>query len=258
MPDVPTFAERSGICRGAGSSLLETSRFLEAECDLAQAYRVAADALDGEPLTLDEITLLSNDILPGWHEDWVLRAHEAFHLLRVQALEAACRTMAASGSLSTGDAGGAAAIAAEPLREFAAEALINAHLAQRNRYEAMQCFRSLARRLQYELGVAPDPSLTERMVGIAPNQPDPLLSASTATGRLASGNERMWTRPRRHRHARATKKRRQPDIHLTLSARRHVKGATFPDADPTPARTTSERRLWSNVAELESWQRAVR
>jgi DNA-binding SARP family transcriptional activator len=139
---------------------------LEAESDLAHAHRVAACALDGKPLTLDEITLLSNDILPGWHEEWVLPAHEAFHLLRVQALEAACRTMAASGNYALATQAGVAAIAAEPLRESAAEALIMAHLAQRNRYEAAQCFRTLTRRLQDELGVSPDPSLKKRLVGI--------------------------------------------------------------------------------------------
>jgi DNA-binding SARP family transcriptional activator len=139
---------------------------LEAQSDLAQAHRVAARALNGESLTLDEITLLSNDILPGWHEEWVLPAHDAFRLLRVQALEAACRTMAASDSHALATQAGAAAIAAEPLRESAAEALINAHLAQRNRYEAAQCFRTLAQRLHDELGVSPDSSLTKRLVDI--------------------------------------------------------------------------------------------
>jgi DNA-binding SARP family transcriptional activator len=139
---------------------------LKAESDLAQAHRVAARALIGEPLTLDEITLLSNDILPGWHEEWVLPAQDAFRLLRVQALEAACRTMAAAGSHALATQAGAAAIAAEPLRESAAEALIEAHLAQRNRYEAAQCFRTLAKRLHDELGVLPDPSLAKRFVGI--------------------------------------------------------------------------------------------
>lgn len=171
-PDVPDDVGRANLRRAlwhlprgwvnaVGDELL-----LEAESDLAQAHRVAARALDGEPLTLDEITLLSNDILPGWHEEWVLPAHEAFRLLRVQALEAACRTMARSGSYALATQAGAAAIAAEPLRESAAEALIIAHLAQRNRYEAAQCFRTLAKRLNDELGVAPDSSLTDRLVEI--------------------------------------------------------------------------------------------
>ena len=118
---------------------------------------------------MDEIALLSNDILPGWHEEWVLPAHEAFRLLRVQALEVACRTMAASGSHTLAIQAGAAAMAAEPLCEFAAEALINAYLAQRNRYQAVQVFRLFAKRLYDELGVAPDPSLAKRVGGIGLN-----------------------------------------------------------------------------------------
>ena len=77
----------------------------------------------------------------------VLAAHEAFRMLRVQALEAACRTMAAAGHYALATQAGIAALSAEPLRESAAEALIEAHLAQRNRYDAMQCYKALARRL---------------------------------------------------------------------------------------------------------------
>lgn len=139
---------------------------LQAESDLAQAHRAAAAALNGEPLTLDEINRLSNDILPGWHEEWVLPAQDAFRLLRVQALETACRTMARTGNHALATQAGAAAVVAEPLRESAAEALIDAHLAQRNRYEAALCFRSLSRRLHDELGVSPDPTLTKRLVSI--------------------------------------------------------------------------------------------
>jgi DNA-binding SARP family transcriptional activator len=150
-----------GWVRADGDELV-----LVAESDLATARRVAARALDGGALSLAEISLLSSDILPGWHEEWVLAAQDAFRLLRVQALEAACRTMAASGHHALATQAGLAALAAEPLRESAAEALIEAHLAQRNRYQAAQCFRSLAQRLHDELGVAPDPALAARLLAI--------------------------------------------------------------------------------------------
>lgn len=171
-PDLPDDVGRANLRRALWHlprgwvSAVGHELVLEAETDISKAHHVAARALSGEPLTLDEITLLSNDILPGWHEEWVLPAQEAFHLLRVQALEAACRTMAASGSHALATQAGAAALAAEPLRESAAEALIDAHLAQRNRHEAAQCFRTLTQRLRDELGVSPDPSLTERLVQI--------------------------------------------------------------------------------------------
>jgi DNA-binding SARP family transcriptional activator len=139
---------------------------LNAECDLEEAHRIAASALTGEPLSLEEIALLSSDILPGWHEEWVLPEQDAFHMLRVQALEAACRTMVSAGRYDLATQAGAAAVAAEPLRESAAEALIDAHLAQRNRFQAVQCFRMLEQRLDEELGVEPDPALTERVAGL--------------------------------------------------------------------------------------------
>ena len=52
---------------------------------------------------------------------------DAFRLLRVQALEAACRTMAASGNYALATQAGAAAIAAEPLRNPLPKHCITAH-----------------------------------------------------------------------------------------------------------------------------------
>ena len=171
-PDLPDEVARANLRRALWQvprgwiTPISDEIALEAESDLSHAHQVAAAALDGEPLTLEEINLLSNDILPGWHEEWVLPAHDSFRLLRVQALEAACRTMARKGSNALATQAGAAAVMAEPLRESAVEALIDAHLAQRNRYEAAQCFRLLARRQHDELGVAPDPALTKRLISI--------------------------------------------------------------------------------------------
>lgn len=177
---------------------------VDAECDLKHAHRVAASALNGEPLTLAEINLLSNDILPGWQEDWVLAAHESFRTLRVQALEAACRTMAGSGCYALATQAGLAAVAAEPLRESAAEALINAHLAQRNRYEAAQCFQTLAQRLHDELGVLPDLSLTRRLVGLG------LAGPLTPLPRRATVPAPLTRRPSK-RDGTATELSRQSD-----------------------------------------------
>lgn len=135
---------------------------LDAVVDYDEARKTACNAIQGGTLSLDEINLLSQDILPGWHEEWIIPRQDAFRLLRVQALETACVTMTAKGHLALATQAGAAALAAEPLRESAAEALINAHLAQRNRNAAATCFRDFAARLKEELGVAPDPILSQR------------------------------------------------------------------------------------------------
>jgi DNA-binding SARP family transcriptional activator len=174
-PDYPDDLARANLRRALWNTpqgWIDTpgdTLILEAQTDLVPAEAAAARALAGDGLTLDDIKLLSSDILPGWHEEWLQSAQESFRLLRVQALEAACRTMTASGHLALATQAGAAAVAAEPLRESAAEALIDAHLAQRNRHDAVRCFRSLARRLEVELGVAPDPSLAERLARAAPS-----------------------------------------------------------------------------------------
>lgn len=166
-PDTPEETGRANLRRAlwnAPSDWIETrgdELALNAHTDLAVAEASAARAISGAELDFDEIRL-SDDILPGWHEEWVLPMQDRFRGLRVQALEAACRTMTAQGKLPLAIQAGGAALAAEPLRESAAEALIEAHLAQHNRYEALRCFRSLERRLAHELGVAPDPALAAR------------------------------------------------------------------------------------------------
>lgn len=137
--------------------------FLQADCDLPNARRAASRAISGELLEFDEIDLLTADILPGWHEEWVVPAQEEFHLIRVQALEAACRSLTRDEQYALAIRAGAAAVAAEPLRESAAEALIDAHLEQGNRFEAVQCFRALASQLREELGIDPNVALTERV-----------------------------------------------------------------------------------------------
>jgi DNA-binding SARP family transcriptional activator len=139
---------------------------LDAAVDLVDARLAAARSIAGGELAMAEIELLSEDLLPGWHEEWVTGAQDTFRLLRVQALEAACRSMAATGQHALATQAGFAALRAEPLRESAAEALICAHLIQGNRYEAARCFRAFARLLDEELGVLPNPALTDRLQGV--------------------------------------------------------------------------------------------
>ena len=136
---------------------------LLAECDLPCARQTVSRAIAGELLEFDDIDLLASDILPGWHEEWVIAAQEEFHLLRVQALECACRSLAHDDQYALAVRAGAAAVAAEPLRESAAEALIDAHLGQGNRLAALQCFGVLANLLHEELGIEPDGALAKRI-----------------------------------------------------------------------------------------------
>lgn len=179
---------------------------LQAEVDLPRVRLAAAKSLEGHELTLEEIVTLSEDVLPGWHEEWVTGTQDAFRLLRVQALEAACRSMTASGHHDLAAQAGLAALAAEPLRESAADALIGAHLMQGNRYEALRCYQDFAQHLRHELGVRPNPSLTERFDAMACSKQagqngaeDPLAQTTEIAATSVAGQQEIPADPRMHR-----------------------------------------------------------
>lgn len=137
-----------------------------ATVDVMAARRAAEQALRGERLARESVVLLTADILPGWNDEWLIPFQEEFHDLRVRALEIACRTLVERGDLPLATQAGTAAVAAEPLRESAVEAVVISHLAEGNRYEAVRCYRSLARLLRTELGVDPNDGLTERLAHV--------------------------------------------------------------------------------------------
>ncbi|MEY9776342.1 DNA-binding SARP family transcriptional activator [Arthrobacter sp. MW3 TE3886] len=185
-PDVPESHSRANLRRATWQSPSEwiatdgDTLQLLADVDLPAARATATRAIGGGVLSLDDITRLSHDLLPGWNEEWVIAHQDAFRLLRVQALEAACRTMAARGLFALATQAGTAALAAEPLRESAAAALIYAHLSEGNRYAAACRFRDFSRTLHDELGVHPDPTLTAAVAaavgGISDEAPLPPTS----------------------------------------------------------------------------------
>ena len=136
---------------------------LNADVDFPRARRIAAGALAGEPLNLDHIRVLSEDLLPGWHEEWATVEQDSFRMLRLQALEAACRSMTGAGDYALATQAGLAALSAEPLCESAADALIGAYLGQGNRYAAARLFREFCGQLARELGVAPNAGMVQRL-----------------------------------------------------------------------------------------------
>jgi DNA-binding SARP family transcriptional activator len=179
---------------------------LAATVDLPAARAVALRALGGGALEFDEIALLSNDILPGWYDEWVRPAQDSFRLLRVQAMEAACRTMTEAGKFALATQAGTAALSADPLRESAAAALIEAHLREGNRYAAACLFADFARNLRAELGVPPDPTLAAALAAAGAVHPagDPdeparsgsVLAASRPVRLVLGGDDRLGRRSR--------------------------------------------------------------
>ncbi len=139
---------------------------LEAETDYGEARQVAGRALRGASLDAVELDLLTHDLLPGWYDDWLHPEQDGFHLERIQSLEAACRHSAALNQYTLATRAGLAAVCAEPLRQSAVIALIEAHVAEGNRYEAVRRYQQYCVLLRAELGLEPSAELTALVSGM--------------------------------------------------------------------------------------------
>jgi DNA-binding SARP family transcriptional activator len=125
------------------------------------AYRML-DSSDGceDILNVETLSVLSSDLLPDWYgDDWVVVHRERYHHLRLHALEAMCERLTATQRYGEAVEAGLAAVRAEPLRESAHQALVKAHLAEGNRYEATRQYQSCRRLLKNELGLEPSPRM---------------------------------------------------------------------------------------------------
>jgi len=116
-----------------------------------------------------QLPLLGDDLLPDWHEDWVLIERERFRQLRLHALERISESLTDAGLYSQALQAGLAAVAAEPLRESSHRQLVRTHIREGNISEALREYQAYARMLAEELGVAPTAAMNELIRGAVPN-----------------------------------------------------------------------------------------
>jgi DNA-binding SARP family transcriptional activator len=141
------------------------------EVDVRDAQALAHRLLDETvPAEADDVSrraiaLLSSDLLPGWHDEWVTPDAEGWRQLRLHALEAITARLAAQNRFGDAMTAAMAAIKAEPLRESAHAALIRVHLAESNQSEALRQYERYQQLLRAELGIEPTSRLRE-LVGI--------------------------------------------------------------------------------------------
>lgn len=130
---------------------------------LAQAKRMISPAqnLSVGAVDIDE---LSGELLPDWDEEWLRDEREQFRQLRMHALEMMCRSLASRGRHAEAIYAGHAAVAADPLRESAQRALIDAHLAEGNASEARRQFELYRKLLWDHLRMSPSPLMTKLLV----------------------------------------------------------------------------------------------
>lgn len=139
----------------------------EVEVDVRDALALAQRLLDevapapSDDVGADAIELLSNDLLPGWLDEWVVPEAEEWRQLRLHALEALVDRLIAASRFSDAAGAAMAAIKAEPLRESAHAALIRVHLAESNQSEALRQFERYRLLLRSELGIEPTARISE-------------------------------------------------------------------------------------------------
>ena len=89
------------------------------------------------------------DLLPGVYEDWAIVERERIRQRMLHALEMLSHRLVSVGRYADAIEAALTAVSADPLRESAQRALIEAHAAEDNWGEArrsFECFRTLIRR----------------------------------------------------------------------------------------------------------------
>jgi DNA-binding SARP family transcriptional activator len=149
------------------ASAQEMALATDIHVDIHDAIGRAHQLLDKASVCEDILTRqtrddLSSDLLPEWSDnEWMLLEREQYHQLRLYALEAMARRLTTAGRHGEAVAAGLAAVQAEPLRESAHRALIDAHLAAGNRAEAQHQYDQCRRILLDELGLEPPDTLRD-------------------------------------------------------------------------------------------------
>jgi DNA-binding SARP family transcriptional activator len=112
-----------------------------------------------EPETIDLLTVdpqaLSGELLPDLWDSWLVVERERVRQVSLHALEALCRRCLDGGHPAQAVLAGTAAVESEPLRESANRLLVEAHLAEGNRSEAIRQWQRYACLLHDELDLEP-------------------------------------------------------------------------------------------------------
>jgi len=125
----------------------------------AWAARLIAGSASGEDLGVMPWGINALDLLPGWYDDWALLERERVRQRLLHALEALSRQLVRLQRYAEAVEVAMMAVSAEPLRESAQRALIEAHLAEGNWVESRRSFEAYSDLLDRELDAQPNPEL---------------------------------------------------------------------------------------------------
>ncbi len=107
--------------------------------------------------------MFSSPLLEDWYDPWLDDHRERWRLTRLCALEGIALQASEQGRYELAVEAAFAAIRAEPLRETAHAAMIEAHLAVGNLAEASRHYDDYAALLSREMGLRPSTALRARV-----------------------------------------------------------------------------------------------
>lgn len=144
----------------------------------AWAARLIAGAPSDHDLTVMPVGIDAIDLLPDVYDDWALLERERIRQRILHALEALSRELARRGRSAEAVEAAMTSVAADPLRESANRALIEAHLSEGNWNEARRSYGAYRSVLARELGLRPAADIAA-MVDRPDAQPPPRRDPST-------------------------------------------------------------------------------
>lgn len=101
---------------------------------------------------IDQLTM---ELLPGWHDDWVMFERDRLREISMHVIEAQAAALADDRQFACAIATVYEAIRLDPLRESAVRMLIEIHLAEGNRAQAARCYLEFRERLIAALRIEP-------------------------------------------------------------------------------------------------------
>jgi DNA-binding SARP family transcriptional activator len=125
------------------------------------------------PHSLDDLSPLTEDLLPDWRDEWLVVERESHRQKRLHALERSSAHLRQAGHFNGALVAALSAVHSEPLRESAHRRVIEVHLAEDNHAEALRQFHGYRALLSRELGLAPSPAI-RRLVAPLVGRPNDL------------------------------------------------------------------------------------
>jgi DNA-binding SARP family transcriptional activator len=140
--------------RGAGLELLCADKYTLVLRDEVVDGSASCDDLGVVPWGIDQF-----ELLPGWYDDWTLIERERVTQRLLHGLEVQSRLLLTRGRCAEAVEAAMVAVGADPLRESAQQALIQAHFAEGNLAEGRRRYEVYRGLLRRELGIEPSPQL---------------------------------------------------------------------------------------------------